>query len=342
MAKLSHRQAALMLRRLGTGLNAGVSVVRLWEMEASRGAAPQQEAANQVLASIKSGSGLAESMAKCNGFYHPTILQLVDVGERSGKLEAVFHRLADHFDHQVKIRRTFLQSIAWPAMQLGMAIMIIGLVIWVIGALLPPGIDGEPIDILGFGLYGTKGLMIYLFIVGSVAGAIALAVNGLAKGWFGPKPLLFAMKIPVIGKCLETIAMSKLAWTLSLTQESGIDARRTMAMALRSTQSPHYIRFVEPADKVILHGGEFHEALGKTGVIPDELLDTLAASEIAGTQAESMARLSREYQQRAEASMRLLGGLAAGAVWLSVAALIIMMIFRLFMFYLTTIYDAMP
>ncbi len=342
MAKLSLRQAALMLRRLGTGLNAGVAVVRLWELESSRGAAAQQEAAESVRQGITGGGGLAESMAKCNGFYPPTILQLVDIGERTGKLESVFHRLADHYDHQVKVRRTFLQSIAWPGFQLGFAIMIIGLLIWIIGALLPRDIDGEPIDILGFGLYGNKGLLIYLFIVGSVGGVIALVIAGLAKDWFGPKPLLFAMKIPVIGKCLETIAMSKLAWTLSLTQESGIDARRTMAMALRSTQSPHYTRFVERADKVILHGGEFHEALGKTGVIPDELLDTLAASEIAGTQAESMSRLSREYQQRAEGSMRLLAGLASGAVWLFVAALIIMMIFRLFLFYLGAITEQLP
>lgn len=339
MAGISIRQAALMNRRLATGLHAGVPIVRLWEMETARGGPQQQKAAQTVLEMVRKGHQLGESMA-ASRYYPPIMLQLVDVGERSGKLEAVFQRLADHFDHTVAVRRTFLQSIAWPAIQLAIAIMIIGLLIWIMGAVLPRGIDGEPIDLLGFGLYGSTGLLIYLLIVGSVAGLIALAYFALKKGWLGDAPAFAAMKIPVISKCLETIALARLAWTMSITLNSGVDARRSMAMSLRSTMNPYYTRFVEPADKVILYGGEFHEALGKTGVIPDELVDTLAAAELAGTQAESMTRLSSEYQDRAQSSMRLLGALATGLVWMTVAGILILLIFRLAMFYIGTLNDA--
>lgn len=341
MAKISVKQAAQMTARLATGLNAGVGIVRLWEMETARGAAPQQAAARTVLGNIKNGENLAKAMGQANGFYPPMMLRLIDIGEQTGKLEAVFHRLADHYEHVLRVRQTFLQTVSWPVLQLVIAINVIGLLIWVIGAILPYGADGKPIDILGFGLYGTSGALIYYGLVALVLGGLAVAVYGLMNGWFGSRPLLFAMKTPVIGKCLESIALSRLSWTFAVGHESGMDPRRTMAMALRSTNNPHYTRFVDSADVSLQHGNEFHEALGQTGVIPDEFLDMLAAAELAGSISESMNRMAKDYQQKAESAMRLLGGLLTGVVWFSVAALIIAMIFRLAMFYLGIIDEAL-
>ena len=77
----------------------------------------------------------------------------------------------------------------------------------------------------------------FLLVFGLIGSTIALLIVALMKGWFGHTPLMYAMKIPVIGKCLETIALSRLSWTFAISQEAGVDARRTIAMSLRSARA---------------------------------------------------------------------------------------------------------
>ena len=72
----------------------------------------------------------------------------------------MFHRLPTHYRKSVELQRMFLLAIAWPMIELALAIFVIGLLIWVLGIVAQRN-NGQPIDILGFGLIGNRGLLIY-------------------------------------------------------------------------------------------------------------------------------------------------------------------------------------
>ena len=80
---------------------------------------------------------------------------MVGVGEQTGHLGEVFGRLAEHYQAQVKLRRTFLSAIAWPMFQLLAALVVVGLLILVMGII--GNMNGVPIDMLGLGLVGNRG-----------------------------------------------------------------------------------------------------------------------------------------------------------------------------------------
>ena len=65
-------------------------------------------------------------------------------------------QLADHYEHQLKLRRTLSGSLTWPLIELALALSVVGLLIWVMGAI--PQLAKNNIDLLGFGLTGTSGL----------------------------------------------------------------------------------------------------------------------------------------------------------------------------------------
>ncbi|MDP6446844.1 MAG: type II secretion system F family protein [Pirellulaceae bacterium] len=324
MTRLSDREAMLLFRRVGTGLEAGVDILRIWELEAGQGPPLRRRYMSQIRERIGSGQSLATAMKDCGDYFSKMAIQLVNVGEMTGHTEVVFLRLADHYQHTINVRRGFLAGIAWPALQLVAAIGIVGLLILIMG-MLP-----TQVDILGFGLVGTRGLVIYLFIIAAVAGVVFLVIQGLRRGWYGQAPLVMAMHIPVLGKALQTINLSTLSWSLALALQSGLDARRSIRMAVNSTQNLFYTAHLEGIDKSILDGEEFHVALRKTNVYPDEFVDTLQASELSGTQAESMMRLSDEYRQRAQTYLKMLAMFAGGVIWAGVLVLIIIMVFRIF------------
>lgn len=329
---ISVRKLALLLRRIGLSFRAGVDILKIWDQEAGRGSHRHREQMAQVASRIRAGDSLHEALESCQGYFPPLTRELVKVGERAGRLDEVLLRLADHYDHVVRLRREFLQAVAWPAIQLFLAVMVIGLLIWIMGAVLP-----GKVDILGFGLMGTAGLITYLFFVCSVTLGLGVAVTGLLRGWFGRAPVAVAMRLWPIGGCLKSFALARLSWSLSLALDAGVSARESMRLALRSTQNAYYMSHEKSVDQVLLKGGEFHEALRQTNAFPDEFLDSLETAELAGTHSESMLRLSQEYGERARMSSRLLTQFATYAVWLLVAMVIISMIFRLAFFYLGTI-----
>ena len=161
-------------------------------------------------------------------FFPPLTCELVDVGEQTGNLESVLLRLGEHYQHLLRLRRAFLMGILWPAIQLVGAIVIIGLLILFFGVL------GTSATV--FGLSGVSGLRTYLLCVFGCAAVLFVLIRGLLRGWFGPAPTAVLMRLPVIGSTLQTMALARLAWTLSLALNAGIDARRAIRMVLASTQ----------------------------------------------------------------------------------------------------------
>jgi type II secretory pathway component PulF len=203
-------------------------------------------------------------------------------------------------------------------------------------------IRGETIDILGWGLVGPKGLAIYVGFVAGVAAVFGVVVSCIRRGMVWTRPVQrLVMRVPKIGRILETLALARFAWSLSLTLDAGVEVRRAMKLALRSTRNARFIDRIEAVDGELSLGHSIHDALRAGVVFPIDFLDALAVGEESGNLVESMAHLSRAYHEQARAALGVLNTLLGVVVWLIVAAFIIAMIFRLFGFYLGVLNDAM-
>lgn len=339
MAQIGIRPLSQILRRVALSHRAGLDIRTIWEKEANRGSPAHRQRINSVALQIADGDSLAEAMSACDGYFPTLTCDLVDVGEKTGRLDDVLVGLAEHYENLLDLRRTFLMGVLWPGIELSLAICVIGLLILVMG-MIPAGPSG-PIDILGFGLVGMSGLVKYMFIVAATIGGVAWVVVALMRGWLGPKPLQLTMQLPVIGNCLRTSALSRLAWTLSLALDSGLDARRSIRMALQSTQNAYFTSQMGIVDGEIERGNQFHEALRETGLFPDDFLSSLETAEISGTHGESLARLANDYRDRAKATAKMLTVASTFALVGFVFVLIIFLIFRLAMFYIGTIEGAL-
>jgi type II secretory pathway component PulF len=336
---ISNRSLIQLCHRVGTAVRSGVDARRIWETEERHASGALRQAVGGIRQQVAAGGTVAEGMQAANGYFPPLLIQMVAVGEQTGKLDEVLHRLADHYEHLASMRRTFLIGIAWPMFELTFAVLLIGLVIFIMGII--GTVTGGPApDILGWGLVGTRGAIIWFVFCGLVGGGIALAAHAIAHGWLGPQPVLVAMRIPVLGKCLESLALSRLTWSLALALDSGMDARRAVTLAIRSAQNPYYESSLPRVTAGIRANRQFHESFADGGVFPTDFLQQVEVAEMAGATTEALLRLAKEYEDRARTAMRILTGIATAAVMLLVFAVIIFAIFSFARFYLNTIYDA--
>jgi type II secretory pathway component PulF len=340
--RISTGELAGLCRRLATSLEAGIDIRRVWATEAGRsGSSALRARLHRVRDAVARGDSLVEALAATGRFFPPLFVQLAEVGEKTGHLDEVFAQLADHYDNQVKLRRLFLGAIAWPAAELGIAVVVVGLLIWIVGMI---GRSGDVrIDPLGLGLVGNHGLMIYAAAVAAVGLGLWGLVAAVRRGLAWVRPIQKAvLRVPVLGGCLETLALARLAWSLHLTLNTEIDVRRALELSLSGTHNARFTEQIGPIDAAIARGDTITEALAASGVFPAEFLAAVGVGEQTGKLVESMALLSRQYQDRARAALATLTMLAGLGVWLVVAALIILVIFRLAFVYIGIIKSFMP
>ena len=125
-ARMGTKQLAALCRRLSTSLGAGVDVRAIFAREAlaARGAAYSQFA--EISEGIDRGSTITDALANTGNYFPHFLRALVEVGETSGHLPEVFRRLAEHYEHQLKMRRVFLAAITWPVVELVLSLGVIG------------------------------------------------------------------------------------------------------------------------------------------------------------------------------------------------------------------------
>ena len=168
-------------------LTAGVDLRRIWEHEVDGARGVTRSRYADIRDAIDRGDNLTEALAASNQFFPPLFCELVDVGEQSGHLAEVLHELAENYEHQITLRRRFRSEMSYPMMQLGMALGVVGLLIWVMGIIGQS--NGQQIDILQFGLVGTPGLIVYLSFLAAVGVGGFVLWQKIRQGVLWTRPL---------------------------------------------------------------------------------------------------------------------------------------------------------
>jgi len=335
------KSLAQLCHRLATATGAGIEDRKIWRDEAERGSRSQRRKIGIIRDELARSKSIVESLRATGKFFPPLFRQMVEVGETSGRLDHTYGRLAKHYDRTLVVRRDFFGRLAWPLLQLAMALSVIGLLIWIMGILpINTGAKGPQIDILGMGLIGTPGLVIYVNVLILVGIALLLLLELFRRGLGWTRTLQqSALRVPIIGGALKTLALSRFTWALQLVLDTPMDLRRALPLALEATGNETYASHGPTVSLRIEQGQSIHAALTATGVFPKELLDSIAVGEESGRLVETMERQSAEYQERVGIAISILASAVGYLVWMLVAAFIIMMIFRIFSFYTQTIMD---
>ena len=337
--RLSARELSQLSHRLAIETESGIDIRRTWQREAESARGRRREAYARVRDALNRGESLARGLAETGSLLPPPFHEIVDVGEKTGSLAQVFQRLSEHYRNQQVRERIFKIAIAWPLLQLAAAVFIVGVLIWIIGII--GNRNSQPVDMLGFGLSGTRGVVIYANFVIAVCLCVAGLVVAMRRGLLWTESLQrFLMRLPLVGRSLEKIALAKLTWVLQLTMNVAMHLRRIVPLALRATGNDHYIRHTEAIVADVVRGHSLHEAFHASGAFPGDFIDALEVAEESGQFVESLDRLSRRYEEEAKLALGVLVAIVAVAVWLLVGAILVWMIFRLFGFYVGTLNEA--
>jgi type II secretory pathway component PulF len=110
-------------RTLGTLVSAGLPILQSLRITRDvLGNAVLTNAVDEVQEKVTTGQALAEPLERC-GFFPPLLIQIVNIGERSGRLESMLLHAASAFDRQVNTSIKIFTKALPPVLLVFMAII---------------------------------------------------------------------------------------------------------------------------------------------------------------------------------------------------------------------------
>ena len=334
--RVSHKALADVSRSLSQMLLAGVDIRKALATVSNRCPDSRlKRGLEDVSTQIKAGEDVTSALRSHGELFPSLFIELVHVAEQTGSLPEVLKALADHYENNVRLRKEFLGQIAWPIIQLVAAILVVGLLIFILG-LLP-----TQVDILGWGLLGPTGAMKWLLGWGFVVATGVILYRTLTRiPAFRTVVHRILMGLPVVGRCLQSFAIARFSWAFYLTQEAGLPIDDSLDASLRATANGAFVSAIPLMVDDIRRGETLTETLSNSSLFPVEFLQIVDVAETSGTVPEQLHRLSPQFEDQARRSLKTLTTALGVVIWMAVAGMIVFIIFTIFLWYMKQIQDA--
>jgi type II secretory pathway component PulF len=334
ITRIGNRELGLLCERVGVAFDVGHDPFRIFEREAGDRRSRHGRHMKSIADRIRQGASLTEAIHEQGNYFPPNFHRLIEVGEESGRLEKVLDRMAEHYKEVAELETVFRGSIVWPMIQLGLAVGVMSVLIYV-PSLLASDRAGE-MDLLGIGLVGARGLAIFwgwiAAIMAALVGLWILLRNG-TLAFLGR----WLLRVPVLGKALLTFDEATFVQSLALAIESGVTAANAIALSFKGSSSDAFKAKADSAREAILQGREMHAVLRDTRLFSPETIEAVELGEESGRLAETLDKHHRVLKMRVKFAMAAIAQIASSVVWIAVAAILVTMIFRLFGRYVSQI-----
>ena len=116
-------------RTLGTLVASGVPIIDGLDITArTAGNKVIENAVLAIISSIKEGQTIAEPLGK-QAVFPPMVVQMIEVGENAGALDAMLNKIADFYDEEVDNAVEALTALLEPALMVFLGVVIGGMLI---------------------------------------------------------------------------------------------------------------------------------------------------------------------------------------------------------------------
>lgn len=318
------------LGRVSTALAAGIQPKRAWETEAARVPARWRPALAAVAAATASGAGLAQALDAAGAGFGPVVRGMAVVADHTGRDAEVLRDLSAAVRRSLRIRRDLRAGLVKPALQLGAAVVAVGVLIVVSGGI--TDLDGRPLDLVGLGLRGFAGLRTFVVVVAAAVAAAVVAWPLAARSWADHGVVRrVAAVVPVLGPALEATEAAVWCRAAALAAGAGIDAGGLVRIA--SAAAPGMRIESDALEERLRAGADLAEALAAGGRLPRRVVDAVAVGELTGTTPETLDRLAAGLEEEARVGLATAVTWAGHLAWAAVALLITLVVLRFFSMY---------
>jgi type IV pilus assembly protein PilC len=279
---------------------------------------------------ITAGGTFADALAQHPHVFNTLYVSIVRAGELSGSLPVVLDTMTTYLEKTDAIRRKVKSAIAYPAVILVVAILIVIFMILKIvpifqnvyetaGAVLP-----LPTRIL---IALSNALRNYLLFMVLGLGVVVLLFYSIYRSPGGRKVFdRMKLNMPLFGSLIRKSIMARTCRTLSVLLNAGIPLIEAMETVSRVAGNAIIEEALTGATQRMRDGDTIADTLRQTGEFPSMVTQLVATGEESGTLPAMLGRAATYYEQQVDQSVAtissliepimivVMGGIAGGVI----------------------------
>ncbi len=300
-AKASARTLVDFCYHLSTILEAGIPLLEGLRDLQEGGASPIAQELDDIARKVQSGRSLSAAMASYPNIFPALVRSLVEAGEDTGKLDVVLRDLTAYLEWREELRRKVSGAAMYPCI---VVVGLIGLVTLIVMVVLPKFLDifvelNVELPLPTRALLALHSFASNYGVHTLVALVVLITVGFLyartTAGRYRFHRLLLA--VPVVGKTIAMVEMSRLAHNLGLLYSSGIPVTRCMELVETIVQNRVVRESVCEAKKFIDRGETLTSSLGRGGLMPPTVMRMVSLGEQSGQLDKSLDHVASYYDR---------------------------------------------
>lgn len=301
---LSNQEMSMFCDQIAMILNAGISPMEGVSIMLED--ATTQEGI-EILKAISDRCNLGESFyssVEASGVFPKYALDMIRIGEQSGKLEEVMRSLAFHYRREENIALGIKNAVTYPLMIVVMMfVVILVLIIKVLPIFndvfkqLGTELDGLSKGMLDFGQVISRYALVFIII----AVVIIIASFVVIKTSAGKKMLYNFMSTFFATKGMyEKIASGRFASGMALTMNAGLDIDESLSMVENLVDNKEMQKKIEDCKERMSEGTPFAEALCATGIFSSMYSRMITVGYKTGSVDKVLEKIADGYEQEVD------------------------------------------
>ena len=330
MQRVSSLDLALATRQMATLIGAGIPLVDGLRALTEQVENPRLKSVfGQVRDRVNEGASFADALAAANLF--PEIyVGMVRAGEAGGALETVLDRLADYLESQVRLRNKVSSIIIYPLVMLGFAVVVVGALVTVVLpqitqllASLNQPLPWYTVAIISASEFTRQ----WWWAMGLAGLALVLGVRTLIGTERGRASYdRFRLRLPVVGRLVRLLAISRFARTLSTLLAGGLPITRGLHTAGEVAGNVVIRDAVDKSRTSITEGASVALPLRQSGEFPPLVTHMIQVGEQSGQLEAMLGKVADTYEEQVETTVSRLTALLEPILILVMVGIVLVII----------------
>ena len=301
----------LFSRQMYTLLKAGVPIMR--------GLAGLQESAinksfarvlNDIRESLDAGRELSAAMRRHTDVFSAFYINMVRVGETTGRLQEVFLRLFDHLEFERDMRNRVKTALRYPTfvvIAMVIAISVINLFVIPAFAKVYEGFHTE-LPLMTRILINTSNFALHFWplIIATVVGAFFAfrLYIGTPDGRYQWDK--FKLRLPIVGKIITKATLARFARSFALSSKSGVPIVQGLTVVAQTVDNKYLSASIEQMRDGVERGESILRTAVATGVFTPIVLQMVAVGEETGSIDDLMDEIAQMYEREVDYELKTL------------------------------------
>jgi type IV pilus assembly protein PilC len=253
-------------------VNSGIEVLKALEILKNQAKNKNfKEILTKTINNIKQGQSIAESLKTKDNIFEPFIINLIDAGEKSGKLPIVLKSITKNFEQRVKIKNKINNAALLPTITLTFA----GIIVWGLFIFVIPQFESfftslnkelpkstQLVFKISSFLRSEKLLpvfLIFLFILILIKHLLRLKIIKQIKD-------KLAIKIFFIDKIFINYDLLNFFKTISICLNSGVDMQQSLQLSIQTIKNSYLKSKLNIIKKHVYKGESLKDSIEKTAL----------------------------------------------------------------------------